>query len=451
MRKLFKLFLILFFTNVGYAQISSNVTEFAQQDQNYFSNQTEMIAWAKANEIVNIDYKKLADSFILVFREAGGLIDGIPVGLELTGNKDSILSSTCKGIFLRHIKDVTEAEVAYANSIKSDQPPEFSVKPDSYKLDTIARRRDQMKSEMLFASRPVKNDYGIGGEKDLECPKAANLVSGIFDTFQSAKISQSRDQIAILQEKFRANPAAGAVATDHSTPQVIAANEPIMAPAEKQVTPNSVAIEISKGIEHKENSNYPSSLLTWILIGVSIFVVFGALISTPITLYLKFSGGVTILENLTDAIFSLCSLVGGLLIFAALSKTVNNSVENAALSAAALLYLGWHIFWMHKVAKRSNSSNTRVWLVTFARIVLSLLPLVYLFMGEKQIQGQRENETNEEYNNRYQKEAQENLTRKKNKSIFGWLTLGLTTLSVEKFSFEGLSSYFSRSTAFVKT
>ena len=418
------------------------------QNARYFSNQVEMIDWAKTNDIDGLDILKLTESFMLVFKENGGVINGFVYEVDSQGKRFISPNGGCKATFFSNIMKIVAEEVNYANLYKSHSPPTFTTSPGIENLNGIKQYRTQLSNEMLFNVTRIEPNRR--GEKDLECQHATTLINPIFNAFQFAKIQRIQEEIKLLQEKYNAAITATAVAADAAARQTALANNVSSATTSERPTTSSISTNNSQKTKYQSNQSGFSDLLAGTAVVIIVITLTMALISTPIALYLKFNGGIIIIENLTDAIFSITSLVLGLFFIAILSKSFDSSISEIMLSITSLLYLSWHVIWMHKVAKRSNSSTARIWLVTFARIFISCLPILYLFMGEKVIEGQKENETNAEYNNRYQKEVQENIDRKKGQSLFGWFILGLTTLSIEKFSFENLSSYFSRKTGFIK-
>jgi uncharacterized protein len=174
-----------------------------------------------------------------------------------------------------------------------------------------------------------------------------------------------------------------------------------------------------------------------------------AIVSVPFSLYLRFRGGVIILENLTDAAFTLGSLIAGFIIIGSVLSMLNNDMKNALMPILSVIYLSGHIIWMYKVSRRSNISTKHIWTVTFSRIIISILPLVYFMLGEKTINGKSDQESDIEYLIRYNKEVELNKRREKERKSMAIIIAALTTLSIDKFSFEGLSSYFKRKTAYI--
>lgn len=181
---------------------------------------------------------------------------------------------------------------------------------------------------------------------------------------------------------------------------------------------------------------------------VAVFVIL-AILSVPVALILRFSRGTIIFENLTDATFTLAFPLFGLAVSASVASIFPYEQKDAVGIAIYAGFLLVHLIWMKKVAKRSNMSGTHTWIVAFARTLISIIPILYLCSGKQPIAAKKSYESDVQYLSRYRSETEKNVHRERNKTVLGVLLVGITTAAIDKFSFEKLSTYFGRNTAFI--
>ena len=134
--------------------------------------------------------------------------------------------------------------------------------------------------------------------------------------------------------------------------------------------------------------------------------VFGAV-------YKHFKSNAVILENLTDSLFPLLSLVAGV----ALAIAVQNATQPSESTAVVCLgYLVFHLVWTNAVPQRANGGQGSIRTVTFAPVELWLLPVLYLTTSPQTIQGRGMDESEADLARYYTQQVQNNARATKQKT-----------------------------------